>query len=315
MSDAQPGAIDAASKVVVLAFDLVDATLPDTPAMLARALQSPQVQDSVKKVLLTFAKSKSKPGATSATYEEGQKLLESLQSGVVDAGSDAILKQIEKSPQYKRLKSALDGFGKAIESSPLGVWVDNNKLYVVGVALLGPAVLYYTRTGGTLVKKGVDLLKDKQFDVLQVGSLSFKASLWDFQPDARILGGRVLTTQKWKEVSVDLKLGLLAKGADVQEVAGETVVKSGPFSVNVTAGVKPQVQQVNLGLKLEYSGLMDNGAFKIGVGAMYQDQKANGTLDASLKSGKAAIGLQGNIGEKDGGGVQYGALLTLSVDL
>ena len=62
MSDAQPGAIDAASKVVVLAFDLVDATLPETPAMLARALQSPQVQDSVKKVLLTFAKSKSKPG-------------------------------------------------------------------------------------------------------------------------------------------------------------------------------------------------------------------------------------------------------------
>jgi hypothetical protein len=307
--------IEATSKVVVLAFDLVDETLPESPVLLARALQSPQVQDSVTKILLTFAKSKLKPGTTAATYEEGQKLLESLQSGVVDAAGEAVLKQIEKSPQYRRLKSAVDGFEKAIQSSPLGVWVEKNKLYIVGVALLGPAALYYTKSSNTLVKKGVDFLKDKQFDVLQIGTLSFKASLWDFQPDARILGGRVLTTKKWKEVSVDLKLGLLAKGADVQEVAGETVVKSGPFSVNVTAGVKPQVQQVNLGLKLDYSGVMDNGTFKIGVGAMYQDQKASATLDAALKSGRTAVGVQGNLGQKDGGGVQYGALLTLSVDL
>jgi hypothetical protein len=89
----------------------------------------------------------------------------------------------------------------------------------------------------------------------------------------------------------------------------------GVFSVNLTGSAKPQTQQVNLGLKLDYSGVIDNGTFNIGIGAMYQDNKRSATLGASYKTGPAKFGLEGSVGPNDGGGVQYGGLLTLSVDL
>jgi len=161
----------------------------------------------------------------------------------------------------------------------------------------------------------VDLAKEQKFEVLKIGTLTFGASLWDFKPDAQILGAKILTTKKWENVSLDLKLGLLAQGASVQQVEGSALLKSGGFSVNLNGTAKPQEQKVNLGLKLDYTGVIDSGTFNVGIGAMYQDSKGSGTLGASYKTGGTKVGLEGNLGAKDGGGLQYGGLLTLSVDL
>lgn len=320
MADGKPGTIDAASQIIVLAFDLVDKTLPATPTILANALQSAQVQNAITKTLFDYAASKAKKGSAAIdSPEEGRKLLEAMGEGVVDAATEDVLKQIKKTQQYKALEASVVTFRKTVESSPLGVWVDKNKgiLYVVGVGLIAgtAGALYYTKTGGTVVNKVVDPLKGRKFEVLQIGTLSFGAALWDFKPDARVLGAKVITAKTWSTFSVELKLGLLAEGAAVQQVEGSALVKSGAFSVNVTGNAKPQTQQVNLGLKLDYAGVIDNGTFNIGIGAMYQDNQGSGTLGASYKSGPAKFGLEGNIGPKDGGGVQYGGLLTLSVDL
>jgi len=101
----------------------------------------------------------------------------------------------------------------------------------------------------------------------------------------------------------------------VQQVQGAAIVKSGPFSVTLTGEGKPQVQQVNLGLKLDYEGVIDNGKFKIGLGATYKDDAVNATLGASLQTKNATFGLQGNIGPQKGGGVQGGGLLTITIPL
>jgi hypothetical protein len=118
-----------------------------------------------------------------------------------------------------------------------------------------------------------------------------------------------------EKVSVELNLGVLATGSTVDEVQGAAIVKSGGGSVNVTGGARPQTQAVNLGLTVGYSGVFDSGSFNIGLGAMYQNQQSNATPNAALKSGAASVGLQGNVGGKEGGGVQYGGMLTLTVDL
>jgi hypothetical protein len=321
MGDGKPDTIDAATKVIVLAFDLAESTLADSPTLIAKALQSPPVQDAIKKTLLDFAKTKVKaaPTAVVETPEEGRKLLEALGEGVIDKGSRNVLDQIKKTHQYKSLEASVNTFKKTAASSNFGVWVDKHKgiLYVVGVALIGgtAGVLYYTRTSGTVVNKALDLVEGKQFEVLQIGTLTFKAELWDFQPDARILGAKVLTTKKWESVTLDLKLGLLAEGSQLQLVEGAAVVKSGAFSVSLTGAAKPQVQEVNLGLSLEHKGVFDNGTLKVGLGAVYKDDQLSGNLNAALKSGKTAVGVQGNLGPKNTGGVQGGVLLTLSVDL
>ena len=318
MANGQTDPLEAANQVIVLAFDLVDRTLPQTPEMILKALESPPVRKAIEKTLLDFAQSRRASTTTQVSDDEARELLDALRSGVQGPMTDAVLAQIEKSPQYKRLKASVVAFKKAAESSSLGVWVDKHKgiLYVIGAALVvgTGTVLYTTRSGGPAVRTAVDALKGKKFEVLQIGSLTFGAALLDFQPDARVLGARVTTLQKWEKVSVELSLGMLASGSNVDEVQGAALVKSGPFAVNVTGTAKPQSQSVNLGLKLEYSGVFDSGTFNIGLGAMYQDQQPNATLNAALKSGGTSIGLQGNVGSKDGG-VQYGGMLTLSVDL
>lgn len=323
MADGKTDVMDAAHQVIVLAFDLADAELPELPGQVVKALQSPPVQDAIKKTLLDFAKSKSKTGSTVVTDDEARKLLDSLGSGVKDAASKDVIDQIKKSPEYKKLEASLEGFKTAAQSSALGVWIDKNKkiLYVVGAALaVGTAgVLYITKTGGPLLNKAIDPLKGQEFEVLQIGKLKIKAGLWDFQPDARILGGRVFGTMDWEKVKVELKLGLLAQGTTVQQVQGEAVVKSGAFNVTVTGDTKPQTHQVNLGVKFGYDGLIGNGKFNLSVGAMYQNQNQNqqvsGTLDASLKTKNATFGLQGNIGPQKGGGVEYGGLFTVTIPI
>lgn len=319
MADEKINPIDAANQVIVLAFDLVDTELQHLPGQIVEALNSPPVQEAIKKTLLDFAKTKTAPGGASPSAAEGQKLLEALGTGVKDAASKNLLDQVKQSSEYKDLEAGIEGFRKAAGSSSLGVWVDKNKniLYVVGAALIvgTGSVLYITKTGGPIVNTALDPLKGKEFDVVQIGTLKLKAGLWDFRPDARILGARIGATQQWQKVTVELKLGILAKGADVQQVEGAAVVKSGPFSVSLTADGKPQLKQVNLGLKLGYDGSIGNGKFNIGVGAMYQDKALSGTLGASYQTKSATIGLQGNIGPQSGGGVQYGGLLTLSIPL
>ncbi|WP_321473519.1 hypothetical protein [uncultured Paludibaculum sp.] len=319
MADGKPDPIDAAHQVIVLAFDLVDAELPKLPSQIALALQSPPVQEAIKKTLLDFAKSKQASGGVALTSADSQKLLEALGNGVKDAASTNLLDQIKKTSEYKKLEGSIEAFKSAAGSSTLGVWVDKNKkiLYVVGAALIvGTAsVLYITKTGGPVVKMAIDPLAGKEFEVLQIGSFKLKAGLWQFQPDARVLGARVSASKKWDKVSVDLKLGVLAKGPLVQEVEGSAVVKSGPVSVTLSADGKPQTHQVNLGLKVGYDGTIGNGKFNIGVGAMYQDQALSGTLGATYQTKNATFGLQGNVGPQKGGGVQYGGLLTLTIPL
>jgi hypothetical protein len=320
MPETRPGVIDAASDVVVLAFDLFDATLPETPLLLARALQSAPVQDAVKKTLLDFANAKVKKGIVNGTSaEEGRKLLKAMREGVVNGAQKDLLAQIKKTPEYRALEKGVTTFRKAAASSSLGVWVDRNKgvLYVVGAVLAAgtAGVLYYTKSNHLVVKSAVDLLKDREFEVLKIGTLTFKAAAWDFKPDARVLGAKTLVTKQWQQVSLDLKLGLLAQGASIQQVEGTAILKSGGFSLNLTGNGKPEEKQVNLALKLDYSGVIDSGTFNVGIGAMYQEGKGSGTLNASYKTGGTKVGLEGQIGAKDGGGMQYGGLLTLSVDL
>lgn len=320
MAEPKQGVVDAAGQVFVLAFDLADSEIPQLPEQLATAITSTRVQEAIKKTLLDFAKTKSKTGATVVSADEAEKLATKMGDGVKDAALKELEQLIKNTPEFKKLEASITAFKEAAQSSSLGVWVDRNKkiLYVVGAALaLGTAgVLYITRTGGTIVNTAVDPLKGKEFEVLQVGVLTLKAGLWDFKPDARIFGARVMTTLEWEKVKVDLKLGLLAEGTTIKEIEGQAILKTGGFGVTMRGSGKPEVAQVNLGITFDYSGRTDVGTFKVGAGVMYDSEKGtNAQLNAALKSGRTSVGLQGTAGPGQGRGVALGGMLTLSVDL
>lgn len=92
-------------------------------------------------------------------------------------------------------------------------------------------------------------------------------------------------------------------------------MKSQGFSLSVMGTTKPVVRQVNLGLKFGYDGRVANGKFNIAIGAMYEDEQVSGTVGGSYKLKDMTFGLEGKAGPRDGGGVQYGALLTVTVPI
>jgi hypothetical protein len=88
-------------------------------------------------------------------------------------------------------------------------------------------------------------------------------------------------------------MGVIAAGAQVQQVSGQVVMKADGANLGLTATDTPGKKTVNLGLSLSF----DKGAFsplKVGVGAVVTDGKVTGgTLDASLKTSVGEFGLKG----------------------
>ena len=226
-----------------------------------------------------------------------------------------MLDKIKATPDYKRLEKSIAEFEAAAKSSALGAWVDRNEniLYVVGAGLVvGTAsVLYITKTGGGVLNTALGPLKSKKFDILKIGKLQIQAGLWDFQPDARVLGARVFGTMNWERVKVDLKFGVLAEGAAIQQVEGEAVVKSGPINLTLTGADNFKKHEVNLGFSANY----EQGKFNIGVGAVYKDDLVTGTATAGYKTRVGTVGVKLDAGDQKGGGTKYDALLTLTIPI
>jgi hypothetical protein len=271
MGDDAPGVLEATSEVVELSFELVGAEFSMLPEHLPKAINSPQVQAAIKKTLLDFAKTRSGKVDTVVSGAEAQKFIEKLAEDSGKAVLDSMGQQVAKTEAYKRLEASLKSFQKAAASSSVGVWVSDNGtlLKVVGAMLIvgTGTVLYVTKTGGAVLDAALTPVEGKQFEVLTIGALKFNAGLWDFKPDARVLGGRVGMTAKWNKVELDLKVGILAEGPVIQQVEGAAVLKSGPIAINFTAGAKPQTNVVNLGLRADYKV---NESVTLGVGAFYK---------------------------------------------
>lgn len=317
--DSTTGVLEATHHTIILAFDLVDSEVEVLPGQALKAITSTEVQESIKKTLQQFAASKAKSGTTVVSPDETKKLLEALQGGITDAATQKLLDDIKKTPQFKNLEESLKSFEKAVKASNFGMWVDRNKmvLYIVGAALVvgGGTTLYITKTGGPIIQTPIDQLKGKSFEVLQIGTFKLKAELWEFKPDARLMGAKIEMVKDWKRVSVDLKFGILAEGAKVQEVQGEAIVKSGPIKFTASADVKPYDQKINLGLKMNYDKSFGMDKFSLSLGAIYQDQNTKGTLGAQYQFNKGpTIGLDGNIGV-DSGKPAFGGMLTFSIPI
>jgi hypothetical protein len=297
MGDDAPGVLEATSEVVELSFELLGAEFSMLPEHLPRAINSPQVQAAIKKTLLDFAKTRQTKVDTVVSGAEADKFIRKLAEDSGKAVLDSMGQQVAKTTAYKNLEASLKNFQSAASSTSIGVWVSENGtlLKVVGAMLIvgtGTA-LYVTKTGGAMLNTALSPVEGKQFEVLTIGALKFNAGLWDFQPDARVLGARVGMSAKWRKVEIDLKVGVLAEGPLIQQVEGAAVIKSGDIKLNLTAGAKPQTNIVNLGLRVDYQL---NDKVNIGVGAFY-------------KVPEAEKGHQGYFDDR----AQYGGMATITI--
>lgn len=288
---------DATTQVVIVAFDLVGKQTPNLPKLLNESLQKEDVQKAIREGLQTFAMKKIASGTTVVSDEETKELLKLLEKTGEKAG-DALLDQIKKTPEYKRLQEKIDALKDRLACSPMGVWIDRNSGKVlmvgIGVAFGSAAALYLTKTGGPVIDLPIGLLKEKPLQIFKVGDFTLKGQLLDFKPDKQVLGVGLIATQKWEKVELSFKIGVIAAGEHVKEVKGQAAVKSNDFTITVDGSAKPEEKKVNLGLGLGFKSSTLPGPLNISLGATVTDgQVSGGTLNAKLKTDAGTFGLEG----------------------
>ncbi|MGB6942717.1 MAG: hypothetical protein WBE37_10000, partial [Bryobacteraceae bacterium] len=102
----------------------------------------------------------------------------------------------------------------------------------------------------------------------------------------------MIATEKWQQLQVSVGFGVVATGAQVQQVSGQVIVKSGNVSVTGSATDTIATKKVELHLTVD----VNQGAlspFKLGVGAVITDGKATGgSLDGSYSTGAGDFGVK-----------------------
>src|SRR4051794_28609159 len=115
-------ALAAAKKTVLLAFDVADQTILNSPTLLSSALQDKPVQEAIKNALEQFILPRVPTTAGTLTEEDAKALLKALQGKPVSALSKDVLEKIQKTAQYQDLKASLDDFLATAACTPLGSW-------------------------------------------------------------------------------------------------------------------------------------------------------------------------------------------------
>ena len=287
-------ATDAGKKVVILAFDLAEATLLDSPDLLAATLKTTKVQDAIKLALGSFILARVPTTAGELKEADAQAMLKALQGVATGPISADFLERIKKTEQYKALDSSMQDFLATASCAPLGVWVNKRKtlLIVSGVVLAigGAAAIFVTKIGGTSADLPLGLLKDAKIPIFKLGSLSGGVTIGDLKPSITEAGAGIILTDKFDSMSLDLKIGATAFFPPSKQVAGAVMTKASVFTIDPSGGAAKN-NRLSLGLTLR----SNNGNFSATIGAILeQDQAPKGTLDAKLRLNKdIAIGAKG----------------------
>ena len=317
---------DATTQVIALTFELAEHEIENFDTLLQNSLNQPQVREAISSALTTFISQRMASGASTSNMngKDAADLVKALQSAAGAKAGDAVAQQIKNDPQYKKLEQAIKNFENAAKTSPMGVWVDKNQgvVVVVGLALVvgGAAALWVTKTSGATLDKGLDAIVNNQVQIFKIGKFSVSGQGLAFQPDTHTIGAALTATEKFQQVQISVKFGVVAAGSQVQKVDGAVVVKTGDATVTVTgtgtagtpatATAPPTPKKVNLGLTFG----VDKGSlssFKFGAGAIITDGKlSGGSVNAGFDMKKH--GKLGVTGQSDGREVKGIATWTIT---
>ena len=314
MADPQDTSVaDIFQKTVVLAFDLAKNDLANSPQLLDQALRDPAVDNAIRQALSTFALQNA--GKTQFNGADAQKLGQALIDKAGGKLSDAVLKQIKDSPEYKSLEKSVQDLQSALKASPGGAWVDKNKgiLYIAAaiVGIGGAALLYIKKPNNKVIDFAAGQLGGKQVDIVNVGGVKLGAKILKFQPSTRTAGAGVTASTKLSKVDLSFEVGLVAVGPKVDQIKAQAVVKTHDgVSITVDGSDSPATHKIDFGLGFGITGGKLPGPLDIRAGFVLEDKKRpEATLNASLKTGAGNFGVTGSTDGKS-----YQALGTWSVN-
>jgi hypothetical protein len=297
-----PTACELAQDVLAFVIEFPQGELPLLQGQIEKVLQSDAVKKKLQEQLFEYAFEKTKRGEVFAPIDP--KLGEALLKGIGETGQKELVNLVLKDEPARRILRAFDDFKRALSQTPMGVWVDKNKgwLIVVGVVLAvgGSAALFYTRTDSDVVNFPIDQIKGKAIPLWSPGKFTLSAGLLEFRPADRKLGIEVIGEQKWERVELKLKLGVVGSDPVAKAPTGEALVSTREFhtpQMDYKLGIELKLKNpslpnpIALGLTADF---MDSKFKSAGVtaGASYKgvDFKLKGQTDGKETSGWILIG-------------------------
>lgn len=302
MADPQaPGPLDIAQDLLAFVIEFPAGEIPLLPAQIEKVLKSDSLNEKLQETVLSFAMERTRKGGVFEASDP--KLGVAILKAGGDAAQKELLDQIKNGLPAKRVIGAFNNFSAALKQTPMGVWVDKerNWLIVVGVVLAvgGTAALFYTRTDSAMVNFPISQLKGKAIPLWSPGSFKLSGSVIEFQPAQRKLGLEIIAEQKWEKLDLAVKLGVVGSDPQSKQADGHAFVTSKDFTSIQT--------KYSLGVELKIDDALPN-PITLGLHAAVTDNKfSGGDLSANMKFQNVNIGVKAQTDSKS-----YSGLLTLS---
>ncbi len=218
------GLLNASQDTVALAFELAGGTLDKSPATIRKILEDPAVWKEIEKTLQAEGKKLAnqqlagKPVTQSDALQMGKAV--ALSAG--KAAQKSAESQIKKSTEYTRLQAQLKQLECSYKKSPIGVFVDENKAWLIvvaaGVVAGGATALYVIKDGDFVAEKATLLansaLRFKVLGKLEVGGKDIK-----FKPSERQVAATAFANVKFEKISAKFE-GSVAFKEDKLVAAG-----------------------------------------------------------------------------------------------
>ncbi len=232
------GVIDATQDTIALVFQLGDATVLRSPKMIEKVIKDDKVWKAIESALKSHAKSlidKQHKGQP-VTSQDAGKFGQAVGTKAAQAAANSAKKQIEQSAEFRQLKHSLKELECAFKSSPIGVFVDENKGWLVviaaGLAVGGATAMYVVRKGDFVASKLTSIAGDKlKFKFL--GNVEAGVKGITFAPSDRKLDATAFAKAKWSKVEAEIGFQVAVQNDKLTSASGQ-----GQVVVNVARGLK-----------------------------------------------------------------------------
>lgn len=294
--------VDAVQDTLVLAFEVADKTILDSPAVIRTVLEDPAIRSAIERAALGEAKrlTAAQKAGKAVTEADVSKSLTSVATAAQGAALENVKRQIEGSSEFKKLMKEVQNLGCAFKQSPTGVFVDKNKGWLIlvgaGLGIGGATALYMFRSGDFAAGPAANLAgKHLRFRVL--GNVDIGAKKITFVPSSRQVATTMFASAKWDKVNVRLDLSVEFKEEHLQSAGGAvttdvTVAKGLVLTGTGTAGyqsgtkILPPSLVYNLGLGVTFKNAFGQNKLDLSARAFVDQsptsQKAGGALNAKI---------------------------------
>lgn len=285
--------LGAAKDTVVLGIKLVGDAGKDFDTYLANALKSDDVQNEIRKALNEIAKEHLQITPLTFSGQEAKRMATALLNRSAAAIGQDVFNQVQKSPQYLRLRTSAENVLTSLKCSPVGIWYEANKtmIYILaaGVIVAGAVGMYVTRAGDAMTDPLTKLIGKKKFTAKPIGTLEVSAGGFKFVPSKREFQIELGAAADYKQIRVELSVTAHAIDTDVSvaSAGGKVIIPFGKVVTRVEGSYDPRnlkIAPVQLGLGIGFP----QGALRFDLAARVQFSHSRPT------GGSVGVGVKGN---------------------